>query len=289
MLLITRRLGIVLGCVTFLAVACVLATPRPGPALTAFRFAAKRISAVSAGAAPNWAGYVATANATAFTSVTATWKQPKGACTTGNGAAVAFWVGLGGSSTDMHALEQAGTASSCQASGTPTYDAWYEFAPSQPVVADLAVHPGDTITASVNILAHGTEATFQIKDRTRKTVSTTTVPVTTPPDLSSAEWITESPMRCTDSFCLQVPLEDFGSVAFSDIAALGNGVGGTLTRPGWNVQSLGLIPSTVLVTGSSELDAWAGAVPSEPTSVGRSFSVFWTPNVNTGQANPEGQ
>jgi Peptidase A4 family len=279
----------VLGCVALLAATCFSASPRPSRALSVFRFAPRGISAVSPGDAPNWGGYVVTANATAFTSVTATWKQPQGACTTANGAAVAFWVGLGGSSGNTQAIEQAGTASSCQASGAPTYDAWYELAPNQPVVTDLAVRPGDTITASVNILARGPEVLFQIKDRTRKTVSTTAVPLTTAPDLSSAEWITESPMRCTDSLCLQVPLEDFGSIAFSDIAALGNGVGGTLTRPGWNIESLRLTPSTVLVTGSPKLDTWAGAVPSEPTSVGRSFGLYWTPSVNVAEANPQGQ
>jgi hypothetical protein len=277
---LTGRLGLLLGCLIVLsAVACVEASARPASRQGAVRLAATSIPGVAPADAPNWAGYVVTADATAFTGVTGIWTQPKGACTTASDAAVAFWVGLGGSSPDTQAPEQAGTASSCLASGAATYSAWYEIAPSQPVVVALRVLPGDTITASVDILDRGAEALLQIKDRTRRAAFTTVVPLATPPDLSSAEWITESPMRCNDSFCLPVPLENFGSISFSRVAALGNGVGGTLTRPGWVAENLQLAPSTVLVTGPSVLGATAGAVTSDVSAVGRSFEVSWQPGA----------
>jgi hypothetical protein len=283
---VAGRIGLVLGCATLVAVALSAAAgAQTGSSRGLVSWAATTIPGVAPNDAPNWAGYVVTADATSFTSVTGTWKQPKGACAAASDAAVAFWVGLGGSSPGTQALEQAGTASSCLASGLATYSAWYELPPSQPVVVSLAILPGDIITASVNVVDRGAEALFQIKDRTRQTQSTTVVPLPTPPDLSSAEWITESPMRCNGSFCLPVPLENFGSISFSRVAALGNGVGGTLTRAGWVAENLQLAPSTVLVTGRpSAFDATAGAVASVPSSVGRSFQVSWTPNL--GAAGP---
>jgi hypothetical protein len=224
---------------------------------------------------PNWAGYVVTAGATTYTSVTGTWTQPRVACSVGDhDAAVAFWVGLGGSTPNAQGLEQAGTASHC-ASGRATYHAWYEIVPNPPVAVELGVTPGDTITASVNVVQDGAAILFQIKNRTRKTMFTGRVQLAKPPDLSSAEWITEAPTGCAEFMCLPVPLLDFQSVSFSRIAALGNDIGGALTRHDWTSRSLRLVPSSVLVTGPGPVDAAAGALPSQPAPHGRSFDVVW--------------
>jgi hypothetical protein len=219
--------------------------------------------------------------ATAFTSVTATWRQPVAQCTASNpGAAVAFWVGLGGVKPDSAGLEQVGTSSHCTATGA-TYGAWYEILPAQPVDLNLAVRPNDVITASVNVLDAGSSVLFQLKNRTlRKTVSTQ-VPLTGAPDLSSADWVVEAPTRCAGVLCLPVPLQQFAPVSFSRIAALGNGSGGTLTRPDWSASSLQLVPSTVLIPRSSEIPpvaAAAGALPASLTPGGTSFRVYWLPN-----------
>jgi hypothetical protein len=231
---------------------------------------------VSTAISPNWAGYVVTADATTFTSITATWTQPRVTCTTADqGAAVSFWVGLGGSTPGARALEQAGTASDCKASGASTYRAWYEVVPDAPIETTLQVAPGDTITASVNMLEGGSFALFQLKNRTRRTAVTVRVPLASPPDLSSAEWIAEAPTKCAGVLCLPVPLEKFGSVSFSRIAALGNGIGGTLTHPGWSPASFQLVPSTVLVSGPNRPGPLPGAAPAGLTPDGSSFDVDW--------------
>ena len=229
--------------VAVLAVTAVVASAFAGTTAHAgdLTFAALRSADTSASA--NWAGYVVTQSGTTYTSVTATWKEPKVSCgATDAGESSAFWVGLGGSSETSQALEQVGTSADCNATtGIPTYYAWYELVPANSVTIKLAVHPGDTITTSVNVLG-GTTIELQVKNRTRHTSFTTNLPYATP-DLSSAEWIAEAPSACNDYRCSQIPLSNFGTVSFSKIAAIGNSVGGTLTaNPGWTSTAISLVP-----------------------------------------------
>ena len=112
------------------------------------------------------------------------------------GAASAFWVGLGGSSSTSQALEQIGTSADCDSTtGKPKYYAWYELVPSPSVkIKNLKVAPGDLITTSVNITGADT-VLVQVKNRTRKTSFTKSLTFQNP-DLSSAEWIAEAPSAC---------------------------------------------------------------------------------------------
>ena len=185
-----------------------------------------------------------TQSGTTYTSVTATWKEPTVTCGAEDaGESSAFWVGLGGASQTSQALEQTGTSADCDATtGRPSYYAWYELVPADSVTIKLIVHPGDTITTSVNVLA-GTTIELQVKNRTRHTTFTTKLPYATP-DLTSAEWIAEAPSACDNANnCRQIPLSNFGSVSFTKIAALGNAVGGTLTaNPGWTSTAISLVP-----------------------------------------------
>lgn len=174
--------------------------------------------------------------------------------------------------------EQAGTVASCGAGGASSEHAWYEIVPAPPITANLHVSSGDLITASVNILDGGTVALFQIKNRTTRTVATTKVSLASMPDLTSAEWIAEAPTSCILRGCFSVPLPQFGSVSFSKIAALGNDIGGTPTRPDWSSEDLQLVPSTAPSLGAAAADAGAGAVTSNLTPAGRSFQVFWVEN-----------
>jgi hypothetical protein len=107
------------------------------------------------------------------------------------------------------------------------------------------------------------------------------VALTRPPDLSSANWITEAPTACAQLLCFPVPLQNFGSLSFSGLAALGNGIGGTLARPDWTLTSLRLTPSTVLALGPSNADATAGAIPGGLDMGGDSFRVFWVANPSS--------
>ena len=156
--------------------------------------AAHSFSTQQAGAATdvssNWAGYVASASDTTYTSVTASWRQPTADCVqSDNGAASAFWVGLGGYDSSSQALEQIGTSADCNSqTGKPSYYAWYELVPNPSVtIKPLKIFPGDLITTSVNIV--GTDTVLvQVKDRTRKTSFTKKLTFANP-DLTSAEWI----------------------------------------------------------------------------------------------------
>jgi hypothetical protein len=246
-------------------------------------FASLRSAAASAAVSANWAGYAVTGTSTTYTSATATWKEPKVTCGAEDaGKAAAFWVGLGGYSESSEALEQLGTSADCDpTTGRPTYYAWYELVPSPSVTLKLAVEPGDVITTSVNALA-GNTIEFQVKNRTRGTSFTSTLSFANP-DLTSAEWIAEAPSDCNSFRCRQIPLSDFGFIAFTRIAALGNSVGGTLSsNPGWTTtgitlnpgQTRGFFPGPDTFVGSS--GSSAHAAPSAVSADGRSFTVQWS-------------
>jgi hypothetical protein len=247
-------------------------------------FALLRSAATASDVSANWAGYATTGGAVTYTSATATWQEPTVTCAAGDaGAASAFWVGLGGYSVTSQGLEQVGTSADCDPeTGKPTYYAWYELVPSPSVtIKHLVVHPGDVITASVNVLG-GSTAELQVKNRTRRTSFTTKLPLTAP-DLTSAEWIAEAPSSCDQFRCRPIPLANFGSVGFSKIAALGSGTGGTLTaNPGWTTTAItltptvhqGFFPGRDSLAGSA--GSTAGATPSALSADGRSFTVQWT-------------
>jgi hypothetical protein len=236
----------------------------------------------------NWAGYAVTSTSTTYTSATGTWKEPRVTCGAGDaGEASSFWVGLGGFvTTSSQALEQLGTEADCDANtGAPDYYAWYELLPSPPVTVKMTIKPGDRITTSVNILTGGL-VEFQIKNRTRGATFTKKVPFANP-DLTSAEWVAEAPSLCNRERCVEAPLTNFGSVGFTNIAALGNGAGGTLTaNPGWTTTPMTLDPSQAhhhFFAGAGAFDPYqsstAGASPSGLSTDGRSFSVQWSADV----------
>jgi hypothetical protein len=237
-------------------------------------------SAVSAtDVSANWAGYAVTAASTTFTSVTGTWKEPKVTCAGAAGTSSAFWVGLGGFNANSQALEQIGTSADCNNQGQPTYYAWYELVPSASVNLKLKINPGDTITTSVNII-NGTTVEVQVKDRTTRTSFTKNLAYATP-DLTSAEWIAEAPSQCDQFRCTPIPLTNFSSVSFSRIAAIGNGIGGTITNPSWTNSSIELVPSGPrgFFPGpnsfGSDSSSTAGATPGQVSTDGKSFTVVW--------------
>ena len=252
------------------------------------RFTALRSTGFDTNVSSNWAGYVVSQTATNYTSVTATWKEPAVTCGAEDaGESSAFWVGLGGSSVSSQALEQVGTSSDCNVTtGQPTYYAWYELVPANSVtIKHLVVHPGDTITTSVNALG-GTTIELQVKNRTRGTSFTTKLPYASP-DLSSAEWIAEAPSTCNSYRCREIPLSNFGSVSFTKIAAIGNSVGGTLTaNPGWTSTAISLVPDGSgrgFYPGpdqfASRASSTAGATPTAASTDGTTFAVQWTANA----------
>ena len=92
----------------------------------------------------NWSGYDDSTDGP-FTSVTATWVQPRVRTTGSTFTDAAFWVGLDGDNSDT--VEQIGTEGYSE--GVAGYDAWYEMYPAAPVTIGMSIHPGDLMTASV--------------------------------------------------------------------------------------------------------------------------------------------
>jgi hypothetical protein len=166
----------------------------------------------------NWSGYAVTGANGAYTSVSASWTEPKATCTSRRAAQYAsFWVGLDGYSSDS--VEQTGTDSDCSGT-TPEYYGWYEMYPAYPVNFSNTVKSGDSMSASVTF--SGTETyTLVLKDSTQGWTQTITKNQTGL-DRSSAEVITEAPSSSSGV----LPLADFGTISYSTSSANGSSLGG---------------------------------------------------------------
>jgi len=234
----------------------------------------------------NWSGYAAISSdpaaAAQFTDVTATWRVPKSTCTVNRISSAAFWVGLGGYDPSSTALEQLGTGADCDgATKVPAYYAWWELVPAASVRIPLTVKAGDTISAAV--LVNGQKVTFSLKNVTRHARFSKVLTTAQDLDTASAEWIAEAPSDCSASGrCRPVPLTNFGSVKFANIAAIGNAHPGTLTDAAWTASAIELISSgsTARVFGLGDpLGDGVGAVPGDASADGRTFSVSWRQNL----------
>jgi Peptidase A4 family len=255
------------------------------------------VSAGSAGAATsaasevsqNWAGYVVggSDSSTQFSKVSGSWVQPASKCSSGQDDA-AFWVGIGGSGQSSSSfgqsslgdgsstsLEQIGTEGNCTGNGTQYY-AWYELVPAAPVQLNLAIHPGDKITASVGV--NGDNIAFSLTDDTTGQSFSKTIQAPNP-DTSSAEWIAEAPSECDgSSSCTPLQLSDFGTVDFTSATATANGHTGTISDPNWTAQTVALGSNGSYDVGYGSSQNTASATPSSLSSDGSSFSVAWQQN-----------
>lgn len=234
----------------------------------------------------NWSGYAAISTdpdvPAAFTDVTATWRVPKSTCTVNRISSAAFWVGLGGYDPSSNALEQLGTGADCDgATKVPTYYAWWELVPAASVKIPLTIKEGDTINAAV--LVTGRTIRFSLKNLTRHTRFSKVMTTAQDLDTASAEWIAEAPSDCSPTGrCRPVPLTNFGTVTFSNIAAIGNTHPGTLTDSAWTSTAIELISagSTDRFFGLGDpLGDGVGALPGDASADGRMFSVSWQRNL----------
>jgi hypothetical protein len=223
----------------------------------------------------NWAGYAVTPTAggpvASFSNVFGTWVQPEVSCSSGSNSYSAFWVGLGGLTQGSTSLEQIGTDANCTAAGTPVYSAWYEILPAAPVTLNLAVEPGDTVSAAVTI--SGKTVSMRLRNLTRHTVVNKKTKMAAP-DLTSAEWIAEAPSACNRSGrCTTLPLANFGTVDFLQAAATGSRRSGLIADPSWTSTAISLDGSRGQGYGPFAGGASASAVPSALSGTG--FSVAW--------------
>ena len=193
----------------------------------------------------NWSGYDVVTGGP-FTSVTATWKQPRVRSSSADFTDAAFWVGLDGDTPDpdndpAQTVEQIGTEG-FSLMGHVYYDAWYEMyvrgggSAADPVFLNnpkkkryyLPIHAGDWVTATVTWIP-ATDATntspatlegftLTLVDHTTSKTFTKTIatPKTSvPPERSSVEVVAEAPSLADGSI---LPIADFGLLTFRDCA-----------------------------------------------------------------------
>jgi hypothetical protein len=163
----------------------------------------------------NWSGYAVTGASGAYTSISASWTEPTGHCTSGRQYS-SFWVGLDGFNSSS--VEQTGSEVDCSGR-TPQYYSWYEMYPAAPVNYTNTVRPGDHFTASVTFSGTSTY-TLNISDTTQGW-SHSTVKRESGLARSSAEVITEAPSSSTGV----LPLANFGTISYSTSAANGTSLG----------------------------------------------------------------
>jgi hypothetical protein len=163
----------------------------------------------------NWSGYAATGST--FTSVSASWVQPAGSCTSATRYS-SFWVGLDG--YNSNSVEQTGTDTDCSG-GRPVYYGWYEMYPNPSYNFGSTVSAGDTIKATVTYTGSN-KYTLTLQDVTKNWTATTSKTLSGAPR-NSAEVIIEAPC-CTNSGGI-LPLANFGTVHVSGSTANGSAIG----------------------------------------------------------------
>jgi hypothetical protein len=193
-----------------------------------------------ANASHNWAGYVAESGT--YSAVNGSWVVPApspGATT----ASDAEWIGIGG----MHGADliQAGTRARITTDGTATYEAWYELFPAPAVPVSMTVEPGDTMSASLKEVA-ANQWQITLTDLTTGARFETTQNYRS--SESSAEWILEAPGTPAGAL---LPLDTFGSVAFSNASATLGGVAESPAALHATKLSLVNASSTLLASASA--------------------------------------
>jgi hypothetical protein len=163
----------------------------------------------------NWSGYDVTDGT--YTTVTATWVQPRVKNAGGVFTATAFWVGLDGDGSET--VEQIGTEAYSQ--GEVGYAAWYEMYPDYPVAIDMSIHSGDVLTGTVTWIK---PSIFRLRldNQTTNTSYSTDQYVGVPPALASAEIIAEAPSTGWNSV---VHMADYTLCEFTGCAVDGKPLG----------------------------------------------------------------
>src|SRR5205823_10341559 len=133
----------------------------------------------------NWSGYAATGGT--YTAVSGSWSVPQFS-PDGPAGIDAAWVGIGG--VRSRDLIQAGTQQTVSGSGRTQYEAWIEMLPRSSRPVPLQVHPGDSITVSINEESTDQWLIHFTNNTTGQTYDTTQ---TYTSSHSSAEWVEEAP------------------------------------------------------------------------------------------------
>jgi len=226
----------------------------------------------------NWSGYASSDGK--FTSVSGTWTVPQ-ITSTGTPGVGATWVGIGGvTSTD---LIQAGTQETDMGSGRVQYTAWIEMLPRASQQIPFSVHPGDSVTVDI---AEQTAGNWQISFANNTTGQTYQRTVRYTSSHSSAEWVVEAPSASGAGI---LPLDNFGTIAFSAASATENGQTVDLNQShaqpismlGGSGQTLA-VPSGIGGDGGSfSVSRTSAAATSTGTGRGRTGTSRGVPFPNT--------
>jgi hypothetical protein len=169
----------------------------------------------------NWSGYAAGSGT--YTAVSGTWTVPQ-APLNGSFGASAAWVGIGG--VRSRDLIQAGTQEVISSAGHVSYQAWIETLPEASRQVPLSVAPGDSVTVSISQQSPGNWLVSMANNSTGQTYQKN---VAYDSSLSSAEWIEEAPSMGRRGV---VPLDDFGSIQFTNASAVKDGKTVTIAQAG---------------------------------------------------------
>ncbi len=160
---------------------------------------------LNANQSSNWFGYsqgTLEQGTKLFNSVTGDWTVPAATQhTPGQAEASSDWIGIGGGCVDAgctvtdSTLIQTGTEQDVDATGAPSYSAWWELVPAPSIsISNMTVSPGDHMHASVAEVVNDADAwTITIQDVTKNESFSTTVPY--PSTHGTAEWIEETPLE----------------------------------------------------------------------------------------------
>ena len=153
----------------------------------------------------NWFGYgqgTLEQGSKLFDSITGDWTVPAATQhTAGQAEASSDWIGIGGGCVDSgctvtdSTLIQTGTEQDVDATGAPSYSAWWELVPAPSIsISNMTVSPGDHMHASLSEVVNDADVwNITITDVTKNETFTTTVPY--PSTHATAEWIEETPLE----------------------------------------------------------------------------------------------
>jgi hypothetical protein len=214
----------------------------------------------------NWFGYgqgTLEQGSKLFDSITGDWTVPAATQhTSGQAEASSDWIGIGGGCVDAgctvtdSTLIQTGTEQDVDATGAPSYSAWWELVPAPSIsISNMTVSPGDHMHASLSEVVNDANVwNITITDVTKNETFTTTVPY--PSTHATAEWIEETPLEIgTDAGFAALP--NLTNPAFSSGTTDGSAV--KLTSS----EEMQLIDSGGNVIGT----------PSAPTGGGSGFDA----------------
>jgi Peptidase A4 family len=221
---------------------------------------------LNANQSSNWFGYgqgTLEQGSKLFNSISGDWTVPSATQhTSGTAEASSDWIGIGGGCVDAgctvtdSTLIQTGTEQDVDATGAPSYSAWWELVPAPSItVSNMTVAPGDHMHASVSELVNDADLwNITIQDLTKGESFSTTVPY--PSTHASAEWIEETPL-------------EIGTDA--GFAALPN-----LTNPAFTSGTVNGSPVKLTTSEQMQLIDSGGNVigaPSAPNAAGSGFDA----------------